>query len=70
MDSSAERITGRAEVRKSGENANAGRLERKGKPDRTESPCKWRLFVFVFNAGENAFKGHPPVNLPKIGVRV
>jgi len=37
QDSSAERITGRSGQRKSGENANAGRLARKGKPDRTES---------------------------------
>lgn len=39
QETSAERITGRVGRRTSGENAIAGRLERKGRPDRTESPC-------------------------------
>ncbi len=43
QDSSAKDSTGRAGQRTKDKNANAGRLTRKGKPDRTESPCKWRL---------------------------
>ena len=39
QDSSVERITGRVKVRTKDKNANAGRLRRKGKADRTESPA-------------------------------
>jgi hypothetical protein len=45
QDSSAKDSTGSVKARTSGENAFAGRLARKGRPDRTESRCKWtRLF--------------------------
>ncbi len=43
QDSSAKDFTGRVGQRKSGENANAGRIESKGRADRTESPCKCGL---------------------------
>jgi hypothetical protein len=45
QETSAERITGRSGQRKSGENANAGRLARKGKPDRTESRLRVEAIV-------------------------
>ena len=44
-ETSAKDFTGRVRQRKSGENANAVRLERKGKPDRTESRLRVEAIV-------------------------
>ena len=43
QETSAKDSTGRARQRKKDKNENAGRLESKGRPDRTESPCKCGL---------------------------
>jgi len=41
QDSGAKDFTGRVKVRTKDKNAIAGRLRRKGRADRTQSPCLW-----------------------------